>query len=92
MIRSDAGKPSIRGNLENLENFQSCLNNRDCAEATISGYINKWKRDCNDDKQIDCYDFAAIHRAGPSNCNAQWFLESQYWSDFNECFDFRRRK
>ncbi|XP_054154180.1 uncharacterized protein LOC128952764 [Oppia nitens] len=89
---SDADKPGIRGNLENLENYQSCLTNKACSESAIYGYMKKHRRDCNEDQRIDCFDMAAIHMAGPTNCNAQWFYESQYWSDFRECFDFRRRK
>jgi hypothetical protein len=33
-------------------------------------------------------DFAAIHKAGPHSCNADWFMSSPYWKAFQgtECY------
>lgn len=68
-----------------------CLTNRQCADDAVRGYMAKWRKDCNEDGIVDCNDFAALHIAGPNSCNAQWFLDSQYYSDFRSCYDFRRR-
>ena len=87
---SEAGKPGNRPDLSNLENFQQCLTNRQCAEETVRGYMAKFRKDCNEDGSIDCNDFAALHIAGPRSCNAQWYLDSQYYADFRSCYDFRR--
>lgn len=88
---TEAGKPGNRADLSNLENFQMCLTNRQCADDAVRGYMAKWRKDCNEDGIVDCNDFAALHIAGPNSCNAQWFLDSQYYSDFRSCYDFRRR-
>ena len=56
---SDAGKP---GNTGRSDDFEHCLNDRNCAEVAVRGYMSKWKKDCNNDGVIDCLDFAAIHK------------------------------
>ena len=56
---ADAGKP---GNNGGSNDFEYCLNDKNCAEVAVRGYMSKWKRDCNNDGVIDCLDFAAIHK------------------------------
>lgn len=85
---AEAGKPGTRPDLSTGENFQMCLNNRECADQTVRAFLARFQRDCNDDGVIDCNDFAAVHVAGPKACNAQWYTESKYYSDFRECYDF----
>ncbi|KAG9509297.1 Lysozyme 2 [Fragariocoptes setiger] len=68
--------------------FYECSTNRGCAEKIIKIYVEKNLRDCDGDGRINCYDVASIHRAGPTQCNSEALLESQYWSDFNGCFGF----
>lgn len=85
---AEAGKPGNRGDLSGLENFQMCANNRECADQTVRDYITRWRKDCNEDGVIDCNDFAALHVAGPNQCDASWYAESKYYSDFRECYDF----
>lgn len=85
---TEAGKPGTRPDLSSGENFQVCLNNRECADQTVRAFLARFQRDCNDDGVIDCNDFAAVHVAGPRACNAQWYTESKYYSDFRECYDF----
>lgn len=72
--------------------FFNCINSDDCTEETIKNYMIIFSEDCNNDGVLNCYDFAAIHKVGSSSCYKQWFFESQYWSDFRSCFDFKRRK
>ena len=76
---SDGGRPGDQGG---PHDFETCLNDKSCAEQAIYGYMNKWARDCNGDGVIDCADYAAIHKAGPHSCNAQWLLDSEYWRVF----------
>lgn len=56
---ADAGKPGYTGFSNDFEN---CLVERNCAEATVRGYMAKWAADCNGDGRIDCLDYAAIHK------------------------------
>lgn len=72
--------------------FYECVTKRECAERLISIYMQKRARDCDKDGRLDCYDVAAVHQGGVDQCNSESFLESQYWSDFNACFGFGRRK
>ncbi|XP_074595709.1 uncharacterized protein LOC141850866 isoform X2 [Brevipalpus obovatus] len=76
---SDGNKPGYRGGPHDFEN---CLNDKQCAEQAVIGYMSKWARDCNDDGIVNCADYAAIHKAGPHSCNAQWLYESSYWKTF----------
>lgn len=89
---TEAGKPGQRADLSNLENFQQCLTNRQCADETVRGYMTRFLKDCDENGVRDCNDMAAIHIAGARNCHAQWYLDSQYYADFRSCYDFRRRK
>lgn len=83
---SDGGKLGYRGGPADFEN---CLNNKQCAEATVVGYMNKWGADCNRDGQIDCMDYAAIHVTGGSNCRANWLENSGYWRAFKRTSCYR---
>lgn len=70
--------------------FYECVTERECAQRLLSIYLERNVKDCDRDGRIDCYDVAAVHQAGISQCNSESFLESQYWSDFNACFGFGR--
>jgi hypothetical protein len=71
--------------------FESCANEKSCAEESVGRFVHQMSFDCNEDGVIDCLDYAAIHRAGPKSCNSQWFLESPYWSSFEQCYGFGRK-
>lgn len=77
---------SLKPDLGDDKFYYECTTNRNCAEKLIHLYIEKHQKDCNNDGKIDCYDIAAIHRVGPSQCNSGKFLQSQYWKDFNICY------
>ncbi|RWS14141.1 Lysozyme 1-like protein, partial [Dinothrombium tinctorium] len=85
---TEAGRPGYRGSGGDFEN---CANDKVCAGDCIRGYINKWASDCNGDGVIDCLDFAAIHKVGPQRCNNQQFLQSHYWSEFQQCYGFSKK-
>ncbi|GAB6024676.1 hypothetical protein CHUAL_009810 [Chamberlinius hualienensis] len=80
---SDAGKP------QDVENdpyaFEKCLINKECAEQTIRNYMDRYARDCNNDGQINCEDFAKIHKSGPFGCNASWIEETNYFKTLKTC-------
>ncbi|XP_046675156.1 lysozyme-like [Homalodisca vitripennis] len=54
------------GELE--DSYESCTNNLYCANECIENYMQRYKRDCDGNSEINCLDFAAIHRLGPSGC------------------------
>ena len=83
-----AGKPGYRGS---AGDFEKCAMNLECSEETVKRYMTRIAHDCNDDKSIDCIDYAAVHKIGSDSCQSQNFLESQYWYDFQECYGFERK-
>ncbi|KAI1304090.1 hypothetical protein HDE_01844 [Halotydeus destructor] len=82
---ADGGRLGDRGQ---PADFESCLNNKLCSEATIVGYMKKWAQDCNGDGVVNCIDYAAIHVTGGTNCRPDWLGRSSYWRKFSQsqCF------
>ena len=62
----------ILANEGNEADFRKCVQNRECAESTVKAYIARYTKDCNDDGMIDCIDYAALHKGGPSECSKNW--------------------
>ncbi|XP_054715972.1 invertebrate-type lysozyme 6-like [Uloborus diversus] len=82
----DGGSPGE--NSEDPLDFEKCLTHRKCAEAAIRGYMQKWGQDCDGDQQINCFDWARLHKSGPEACNSTWTLNSSYWSKFIACYRY----
>ncbi|CAL1261989.1 unnamed protein product [Larinioides sclopetarius] len=80
----DGGKPGE--NSDDPLDFEKCVRSRPCAEAAIRGYMYKYANDCDDDMDIDCYDWARIHKSGSSSCNSTWVLNTDYWARFKSCY------
>ena len=72
--------------------FETCVTEKECAEKTVTRFIQRMAFDCNEDGVVDCLDYAAIHRAGPKSCNTQWLSESTFWNSFEQCYGFSRRR
>ncbi|KAK9675302.1 Destabilase [Popillia japonica] len=41
-----------------------------CSTRTVQGYMRKFKKDCNNDGEINCDDYFAIHFLGGYGCTA----------------------
>lgn len=78
----DGGRPGDKGR---AHDFESCLNNRTCAEQTVRGYMRKYGQDCDGNKVIDCNDFARIHKLGFSSCGGEAIYNTDYWEKFEIC-------
>ena len=52
--------------------------------------MKRYAFDCNGDGNIDCIDYAVIHKLGPERCKAESSLLyiSEYWENFQNCFGF----
>ena len=70
-----------------ISDFENCLTNKPCAEAAIKGYMQRWGQDCNGDGYIGCYDWALLHKAGPTACNGTWVQKTDFWFNFKMCYD-----
>jgi hypothetical protein len=63
--------------------YPRCANDKECAETAVQNYMLRYGHDCNGDGQITCYDYAAIHRSGSSNCGVQ--LDGNYLNKLVNC-------
>ena len=67
-------------------NFQSCTLDPFCSAAAIRKYMAKYPRDCDNNQQQTCADFALVHKLGPDGCtNTQRVYDSEYWRRFTAC-------
>ncbi|UYV84285.1 hypothetical protein LAZ67_X001745 [Cordylochernes scorpioides] len=83
----DGGQPG--SDARNPNAHVECLLDKNCATATVVGYMTKYRRDCDGDGHITCQDYALIHKAGPLGCNRTWPLDSKYWRAFAKCWSAR---
>lgn len=63
--------------------YANCVNEPFCAARAIQGYMRRFGQDCNRDGQIDCHDYARIHKFGGYGCQGE--LEYKYQSRFENC-------
>ncbi|XP_022230244.2 lysozyme [Drosophila obscura] len=82
----DAGKLTINGEQPDSEHaFINCANDPHCAANIVQNYMKKFNQDCNDDGEMDCHDYARIHKLGAYGCQAE--LPYNYQTVFEECID-----
>ncbi|GBM09980.1 hypothetical protein AVEN_86848-1 [Araneus ventricosus] len=79
----DGGRPGDKGR---AHDFETCLNNKTCAEKAVRGYMRKYGRDCDRSGAIDCFDFARIHKLGFGQCSSDSILDTDYWEKFEICY------
>ncbi|GBM67464.1 hypothetical protein AVEN_18354-1 [Araneus ventricosus] len=79
----DGGRPGDKGR---AHDFETCLNNKTCAEKAVRGYMRKYGRDCDRSGAIDCFDFARIHKLGFGQCSSDSVLDTDYWEKFEICY------
>ncbi|XP_054714228.1 lysozyme-like [Uloborus diversus] len=80
----DGGRPGDKGR---AHDFETCLNNKTCAEQAVKGYMRKYGQDCDRSGQINCYDFARIHKLGFGSCGGLEIQNTDYWEKFEICYD-----
>ncbi|GFT78778.1 uncharacterized protein NPIL_563971 [Nephila pilipes] len=78
----DAGRYGYTGK---PEDFETCLNNKECAERTVRGFMRRYGRDCDGSGTVDCADFARIHKLGFKQCDRDSILDTAYWQRFELC-------
>ncbi|EDW48208.1 GM21733 [Drosophila sechellia] len=47
--------------------------------------MKKFNQDCNDDGEMDCHDYARIHKLGAYGCQAD--MPYKFQSVFEECIE-----
>ncbi|XP_034478402.1 lysozyme [Drosophila innubila] len=82
----DSGKLTINGEHPESEHaFIHCANDPHCAADTVQNYMKQFNQDCNDDGEMDCLDYARIHKLGGYGCKGD--LPYKYQSTFEECIE-----
>ncbi|TDG49107.1 hypothetical protein AWZ03_004407 [Drosophila navojoa] len=82
----DAGKLTIEDDEPDSENaFINCANDAHCAADSVQNYMKKFNQDCNDDGEMDCHDYARIHRLGAYGCHGE--MPYKFQSTFEDCID-----
>ncbi|XP_034650408.1 lysozyme [Drosophila subobscura] len=82
----DAGKLTLDGEHPDAERaFINCANDPHCAANVVQNYMKKFNQDCNEDGEMDCHDYARIHKLGAYGCQAD--LPYNYQSTFEECIE-----
>ncbi|CAL1277526.1 unnamed protein product [Larinioides sclopetarius] len=79
----DGGRPGYKGR---AHDFETCLNNKTCAEQAVRGYMRRYGRDCDRNGVIDCTDFARIHKLGFGQCSSDSIIYTDYWQKFEFCY------
>ncbi|XP_036333612.1 invertebrate-type lysozyme 3-like [Rhagoletis pomonella] len=81
---ADGGKQTLNGESPESESaYANCVNDPYCAADTIQNYMTKYAQDCNGDSQVDCYDYAAIHKLGGYGCKGE--LGYNYLNTLSNC-------
>ncbi|XP_076062012.1 lysozyme 1-like [Oratosquilla oratoria] len=81
---ADAKKPVAgRDHPEGDRAYPNCVNDVICSAATVSQYMANHAKDCDNDGQLTCADFARIHKLGPRNCEG--VVNNEYWVKFQDC-------
>nr|CAA21317.1 EG:EG0003.8 [Drosophila melanogaster] len=82
----DAGKLTVNGEHPDSEKaFINCANDPHCAADLVQNYMKKFNQDCNDDGEMDCHDYARIHKLGAYGCQAD--MPYNFQSVFEECIE-----
>lgn len=77
----DGGKLSDGGSDESA--WRGCSLDPKCAADTIQNYMLRYRKDCNHDGKIDCYDYAAIHKLGGFGCEGN--VGQEFSSALDSC-------
>lgn len=83
----DAGKLTINGEAPDSDHaFIHCANDPHCAANTVQNYMKQFNQDCNGDGEMDCHDYARIHKMGGYGCKSNE-VPYKYLSTFDDCIE-----
>nr|XP_045609371.1 lysozyme-like isoform X3 [Procambarus clarkii] len=89
----DAGRPIIKGDLKTSRDaFKNCALDLHCSATAVRNYFKRYafngriSPDCNGDGEVDCVDFAHIHKLGLNGCRRASFTETNFYKRFASCW------
>ncbi|CAG9564882.1 unnamed protein product [Danaus chrysippus] len=66
---NEAGKITLPGDDPASDNaWRECATDYNCAQKIVKGYLQKFAKDCNNDGEINCFDYMMINSNGGYNC------------------------
>lgn len=81
---ADSGKPTLQGeDVSSQTAYPNCVTELSCAKQSVQGYMAKFRQDCNGDGNVDCFDFAAIHKLGGYGCKG--YLPEDFALKMQDC-------
>ncbi|KDR20128.1 lysozyme-like [Zootermopsis nevadensis] len=82
---ADAGRHVLPDDHPNpKEAYETCVQDYDCATNTVTGYMEKYGRDCNGDGVTNCDDYVMIHYNGGGSCEKP-ITDKLYKKRYNSC-------
>lgn len=87
---SDAGRFTTQGDMPgNPSAYVNCANDYTCSSKTVENYMMRFAKDCNNDRVVDCLDYALIHTQGPVGCTLSPLKSTesgkQYLERYHKC-------
>uniref|UniRef100_A0A1A9WK38 lysozyme n=1 Tax=Glossina brevipalpis TaxID=37001 RepID=A0A1A9WK38_9MUSC len=80
------GKLTLDGDSsQSVDAFPNCVSDYVCAANTIQNYMQRYGQDCNNDREINCHDYAAIHKLGGYGCKGD--LPEEYLEVLDMCLN-----
>ncbi|XP_065219902.1 invertebrate-type lysozyme 3-like isoform X2 [Planococcus citri] len=73
----------------NHKAYQDCANDEKCAKQITIDYLTRYATDCDGNGQIDCYDYAGMHKWGPfGGCQKNPIVNSgSYYTSLKTCLE-----
>ncbi|XP_055383328.1 uncharacterized protein LOC129613342 [Condylostylus longicornis] len=62
--------------MDDLTEFEKCANDVFCSFNIVQKYMEKYRTDCNEDGEINCLDYIAIHKMGKLACHSFFVNEA----------------
>lgn len=82
---ADAGKPVLQNDNPDAKGaFENCVSDLYCAAETVRLYLGKFSTDCNNDRIVNCDDYARLHKLGGYSCTGG-IETTDYWRGYTQC-------
>nr|CAD7446251.1 unnamed protein product [Timema bartmani] len=82
----DSGRPVLTNDDPNDNAaFTRCVSEPFCAAKAVENYTAKYRKDCNGDGVVNCFDYAAIHHLGGFGCDGN--LEESFKVKLQSCLE-----
>nr|CAD7194881.1 unnamed protein product [Timema douglasi] len=82
----DSGRPVLANDdPNNNAAFTRCASDSFCSARAVENYTSKYRKDCNGDGVVNCFDYFAIHHFGGFGCEDN--LEENFKVKLQSCLE-----